>query len=591
MATVVDDNVGEPGVTPDEYITVPATPFAGPYLSAFFRNLIGSDGDPGVVRPEDLLRFTHLNCSFFNVARSGQAPTLLQLKQHAQALFSLIALVDVLDSEVGADPFDFLDHLETPYQNEHPAHHAPLTDVANLLDHYSGTGGAGGAGPDAAEQAPCPLSQKPVRHIAFYLEHVNALLTKIDQAYRSVGGLLALVPGPERPAQQAAARATLLGQWLEYTVGLVQRLYALQAEVEQLRELAKGEAFTPYQVERKGLLAAGKPLLFPQDRYVLAHLSSDLWHVLDVKLKADERARARQRTRAGPEIIPVTLREMHDRRLGLDPDRAAGGLPSGLPDTAGSITASIKVPSRLFRVRGLPTIFVVPAVNAQPTRKSDIDIDGDAPDPDELDHHDEPPHHRRLSRDHEHDHDVDIDVDVHSDPDSLSGDDPTAASIARAIGPMPDFLAHLHAEGAARAARRRRRHAGRHRVDENVVRANELTTELGRMHRLRDADQRRMQALERDLVALRACVPVPVPVLGPADDVADDEGEDDRTRPTPMDIDPPEMPMPDPVPTPAPAVTPAPVPAPVPAPAPALTGRVTRNRARQMAKDAAGPKG
>ncbi|KAI9829882.1 MAG: hypothetical protein M1826_005304 [Phylliscum demangeonii] len=255
MATAVDDdNLGSPGVTADESITVPATRFAGPSLSAFFRNL----------------------------------------KQHAQALFSLIALVDGARQRSRARSVRFPRPLGAALSERGPVAPscpAPLTDVANLLlDHYSGTGRVSGAGPDAPEQAPCPLSPKPVRHIAFSLEH-----------------------------------------WLEYTytVGLGPRLSALHAEeeVEQLRELSKGERGLHAVVSGRaqgaaGLLAAGRQaaaLLFPQDRcyVVLAQLSSDLCgtHVLDVP-RAEGGRRARTRARVSAPVpglrssIPVTLREM-----------------------------------------------------------------------------------------------------------------------------------------------------------------------------------------------------------------------------------------------------------------------------------------
>lgn len=354
-----------PTVSPEQLI-IPSTPFAGAYLSTLFKHVVGHDG-PGLRLP-DLARFTHLNCSYFSHT-SGAAPTLTQIKRHAQSLANLICSLDVLDNEVGRDPFDYMDDLYTPYTNNEPSHRKPLTAVVNLItthqDQALGTTRLTHRCPLAGDQA----SDDPAEHV----EHINRLFEVLEEMYHDKGGILGLVPEEGMPGR-TEMEETIFGQWLLYTCRLVKQVARLEKEVARQQAVLAEEATIPHQLDSKGRLIEGKPLLFPQDRYVLANISEELYDLLDKLLGQQESADRRRDPR---------------RATAASSGRAASSTPIPLEGPLyelGSASSNsllpvthIDVPSRIFRIGPYKTLFIVPAFelnpNTQVTRAHETEPD------------------------------------------------------------------------------------------------------------------------------------------------------------------------------------------------------------------------
>lgn len=162
---------------------------------------------------------------------------------------------------------------------------------------------------------------------------------------------------------------TILGQWLIYTTNLVQRVSELEAEVANAREVLAGEAMVPMRLVSQGadavgeVVAAGtadggartgaeglcgRVMVFPQDRYVLANCGAGLWERLNEELAAREQgleARERDRVR--------TLR---------------GGKVRGEPGVGHALqpVTYMDVQSRIYRVKGCQSLFVIPAFDIHP---------------------------------------------------------------------------------------------------------------------------------------------------------------------------------------------------------------------------------
>ena len=333
-----------------EHLTVPPTTFAGAYLPNLFKHIVSHDG-PGL-RPEDLIRFSHLNCSYFSHA-SGTAPTLTQLKRHAQCLANLICTLDVLDNEVGLDPFDYLDDLHAPYLNNDSSHCKPLTAVTNLItthqDQAKGT---------TRPTHRCPLTgDGPSDEPAEYVEHVNDMFEVLENMYSEKGGILSLVPEEHMPGR-AEMEETIFGQWLLFTCRLVKQVASLEREVARQQAILAGEATIPHQLDSRGRLIEGKPLLFPQDRYVLANVSEELYDLLD-KLLGQQESMDKRR---------------NPRRAAASSSRGTSATPVRVENQeSGSATSKLLMPithidvsSRIFRIGEYKTLFIVPAFELNP---------------------------------------------------------------------------------------------------------------------------------------------------------------------------------------------------------------------------------
>ena len=80
-------------------VPIAGTPFAAPYLPGLFSSLTALD--PPLPLPLSLEQhFSHLACSYTSHPRA-QAPTMVELKRHAQALCLLITTLGAHDEAIG----------------------------------------------------------------------------------------------------------------------------------------------------------------------------------------------------------------------------------------------------------------------------------------------------------------------------------------------------------------------------------------------------------------------------------------------------------------------------------------------------------
>lgn len=317
---------------------IPAHAFAGVYQPNFLAEWI----------PEECQKYAHLNCSFFSHA-TGVAPNLLQLKQHAQAMCNLFKTLTAIDHQSDTDDaFDWLEDLDTPYANLGPTHSLPLNSLRNQIAETQDS--ATGA---TILSTGCTLAEDTAdrRSLCDHIEHVNDLLEYIDNETAPDGGLFSILPSQHDPARQLT-KDTILGQWLIYTTTLVQRVAELEAEIANSRDVLAGEATAPLQLSSTGRMAEGKPLLFPQDRYVLANLTPDSWDVLNEQLAAkQEEQEATERAAAQNLHAPATK----DGEQAVDPLEPV---------------ASMDVMSRVYRIPGSRTIFINPGYAIHPGTKA-----------------------------------------------------------------------------------------------------------------------------------------------------------------------------------------------------------------------------
>lgn len=316
------------GVALEQIEPIPAHTFAGAYRPNFLAEWTGEECD----------KYNFLNCSFFSHS-NGAAPTLIELKQHAQALCNLFKTLTVVDAESDTDDaFDWLDDLNTLYNNLSPSHSLPLNSVRNQI----ATVEDDATGADIL-LAGCTLIEGngDRRDLAAHIEHANQLLECIDHECAADGGLFSILPHQGDPAR-AQTKDTILGQWLVYTTTLVQRVAELESELANSRDVLAREALAPMQLTTTGRMAEGKPLLFPQDRYVLANLTPEIWDVLN-----EELARKQQDQEATERAAAQALHGPATRTA-----------PQAVPPLAPVV--AIDIPSRAYRIPGSRTIFIVP---------------------------------------------------------------------------------------------------------------------------------------------------------------------------------------------------------------------------------------
>lgn len=340
--------------------------FAGPYRSTFALTVAET-------APEELSCLKHVNCSYLST--TGLAPTLLQLKQHAQSLTVLIkhmtcsSIPAVIDNrnipaeDIKAfhenESFDWLNDLTKSYENPDRHHQMTLTSVLNTVEL------------DPAEEMPyidiCPLHRADVRaprngvslpyatHQSL-LRHANEVLELLDHEYSAKGGLLAVLPPLEQKEDRAKAETTLLGQLILYTCRLVQRVHDLEREHANALDVIKGEAAVP----RQALSLLGphgrqpRELVYPQDRFVLVNAGDDLWQFLNAEF---------EKKAAAEEDADFKARQQGVMGEALWKQR-------GGRDFAQGITA-LDITTRYYRLRNDPldTIFVIPAYQQHPGTK------------------------------------------------------------------------------------------------------------------------------------------------------------------------------------------------------------------------------
>ncbi|EFQ31002.1 hypothetical protein CGRA01v4_08561 [Colletotrichum graminicola] len=356
------------------------TSYAGAYQSRFTEEIVHPDGS-GSSGDMHLLR--HVNCGYLST--HGHAPTLLALKQHAQALTVLIGKLAPTtrygEMDNGNNPrgrtrktfrdneaFDWLNDLSHTYQNDDEWHHKPLTDLMNQIQHQSDTQGV---------VHHCPLQSfannkekrtKPrpyASHGALAL-HANECLEILDHEYSATGGLMSLLPtdADTDAEEMRAVRNSLLGQWLLFNQHLVARVHELELSYANALDVMAGEAVVPMQmVSKTGPDAtSGRELAFPQDRWVLANAGDEVFDHLSRALDREE-AQIEHKRAIWAANGTYGERMWEERRGG---DLYARGL------------VFYDVKTRFYRLqgKGRSSIFILPAHGVHPavrqTRKLEV---------------------------------------------------------------------------------------------------------------------------------------------------------------------------------------------------------------------------
>ncbi|OIW28466.1 hypothetical protein CONLIGDRAFT_632745 [Coniochaeta ligniaria NRRL 30616] len=329
----------------------------------------------------------HLNCSYLST--HGHPPTLLSLKQHTQALCNLIlALVPTSNSgeidasnappaDVGIDgpdplalkyhkndAFDFLNDLRTPYANSDPDHQLPLNSLANEVRSRSDLAGTQYHCALANSQPPRGKGEaaRPYANHHNLLLHANACLERLDHEFGAEGGLMAVLPGDDGDdgeqqhdaAAKAAARNSLVGQWLAFTQHLVRRTHELEVAYGNALDLVQADAVLPMQA-----LSAlgpdgriGRRVAFPQDRWVLANAGDDTYEYIQKLLDARE-AVDQERVNIWKEQGVAGSRSWREHRGGISATRGI---------------VAVNVGTRYYRLAGggHGTVFVVPGWDGNP---------------------------------------------------------------------------------------------------------------------------------------------------------------------------------------------------------------------------------
>lgn len=270
----------------------------------------------GICTEADLQCLRHVNCSYLS---SGRPPTLLALKQHAQALTNLIKKIcvsntfGVIDGENKRqlafekdEAFDWLTNLDKPYTNDDESHHLPLWVLANQIEDED---------EEMGMECHCPLkvardfgplddgksTRRPYSSHHNLVMHANACLELLDHEYGATGGLLSLLPSgnEEDHEQMQDARNTILGQWLLHHQHLIARMHELEINYGLGQDLLAGEAIVPMQMlSRLGPeeRAKGRELVYAQDRFVLANAGDDVFdHIHRLMDKAESKIEEKEK--------------------------------------------------------------------------------------------------------------------------------------------------------------------------------------------------------------------------------------------------------------------------------------------------------
>ncbi|WQF86089.1 hypothetical protein CDEST_11103 [Colletotrichum destructivum] len=290
------------------------TPYAGAYQSRFTAEVLHPDGSHGSSHPSavglDIHLLRHVNCGYLST--HGRAPTLLALKQHAQALAILIAKLAptteyaevnnqnnvrgrIKKSFRDNEAFDWLNDLSHTYQNDDEWHYKPLSDLMNQIRHQSDT-------QDIIHH--CPLQSfeedrekrtkpRPYASHGVLALHANECLEMLDHEYSATGGLMSLLPTDAETdsEEMSAVRNSILGQWLLFNQHLVARMHDLELGYANALDVTAGEAAVPMQMVSKmgpDAASSGREVAYPQDKWVLANAGDDVFDHLHRVLDREE---------------------------------------------------------------------------------------------------------------------------------------------------------------------------------------------------------------------------------------------------------------------------------------------------------------
>ena len=207
----------------------------------------------------------------------------------------------------------------------------------------------------ARESASCAVlkTAEETGDVNTLMAHANENLELLDHRFASQGGLLALLPSDGGNGEEG--EMGIFSQWLRYTHSLVDRVAELEREIALMRELLGGERMAP-GVRGQGMAGkrGARMLVLPQDRYVLAGLNESTWERLNEELDVTaEMATARDK-RAAEKL----------RSRGWSGEDLVDGLGG---ETAGeNLVSWVEVTSRVFRVKGQESVFVIPAWDVHP---------------------------------------------------------------------------------------------------------------------------------------------------------------------------------------------------------------------------------
>jgi hypothetical protein len=325
-----------PAKRPDH--TIAETAFAGPYLSSFTKQ--------AQAPLLDLLE--HVNCSYLS-SPTHRTVTLKDLKQHAHSLTVLIRHLGVsttygaVDNRGNGDArfrdgevFDWLNNLSVPYSNDDESHSLPLTTLQNqLLDEAQIVSEQERA--DYQYCHACPMLRSDVSDRArqkllplatneLLTKHANEILERLDHEFSSSGGLLGMLPvtGHGNEQVREIGEKSVLGQWIAFTRSLVLRCHDLERSYANALDVVAGEAFVPREMlsEVGTIGRQPEPVSCAQDRFVLCNVQQEQWGWLNDRLAAKELEQQEQQQ--------------------------------------GSVLTWVEVPTRYYRLRGQPTVFVVP---------------------------------------------------------------------------------------------------------------------------------------------------------------------------------------------------------------------------------------
>lgn len=363
---------------------VPATPFAGVYRSRFTLNHPSN---------QNLHLLQHVNCSYLSTP--NLAPTITQLKQHAQSLVILIK--QLTTSTLGApidnrnlglhpsvafndgETYDFLNDLRKPYKGPedgaHILHHnMPQTNLINLLEEEFIEARHGKAAHPArinirdicplqySEKTPVNQPSLPYATHQTLISHANEVLELLDHEYSAKGGLLSILPTKDEKEDREAAESTILGQLILYIQRLVQRVHDLERCYANAMDVIAGEAVVPHQaLSKMGPDARqGRELVYPQDRFILVNAGNDLYGYMSDEF--DRRERVDEAVMANYKRMGLTGEALWENRGGREYSRGI---------------VAIDVNTRYYRLKHDPlkTIFVLPAHAQHPNTKVTRDME------------------------------------------------------------------------------------------------------------------------------------------------------------------------------------------------------------------------
>lgn len=346
---------------------IPATEYSKAWACSW------TDPEFGILTEQDLQLLKHVNCSYLS---SGRPPTLLALKQHAQALANLIKKLcvsntfGIVDGRGERHPafekneaFDWLKNLDEPYANDDENHHLPLWVLANHVEDEDEETGIECHCPLKAARNFGPLepgesTRRPYSSHHNLVMHANSCLEILDHEYSATGGLLSLLPSGNEDdnEQMLGVRNTLLGQWLLHQQHLIARMHELEINYANALDLLNGEAVVPMQMlGRLGPVGRfkGRELAYAQDRFVLVNAGDD---VFDLLHRLMDRAESK-----------IQDKEQTWWESGVSGERMWLNNRSGDWNSRGLVPVDLM--TRFVRLKdqgGRSTIFMVPAIEQHP---------------------------------------------------------------------------------------------------------------------------------------------------------------------------------------------------------------------------------